>query len=543
MNAAQNNPEPTGHRPAPARTSVSQPHTAPLARGRTLLLVDDHHVLYRSGTERVLRPARRHSREPVVAQTEPWETAIGWTSVYRHPQTGVYQLWYQAYAGERAWDKRMECVVCYAQSDDGIAFVKPNLGLHPFNDETQTNIVLIGNGGYGDRYCNAVLVDKNEPDPARRYKMTYYDWSADGGREYPGLHVAFSPDGIHWTPHPHGPLNRTSYGRRGLPAPYADEEPYTETPAGERRVRKTWSYPLRMSDAADVFWDPARSAFVIYGKMWLDGPDGTAAWKHGMGRVESPDFFNWSRPQLILTPDDQDAPHVEFHTSPIFTYNGCYFCLNQILNRKAGGEIDIELMTSRDGWAWERPFRQPYFLARSELGLSERGLSQPELFDSQAILTNATPVILDDQIRFYYGAYSHSPVGGVRDKPEQRSGVGLATIPRDRFAGVRPVARSEQATLRQPLENVGQVTFHPLDLGGCSQISLNADATGGSIRVELLTEDGYRLRGYAKGDAVPVQGDALRHPVAWHARRLDELPTGRTILRVHLQHATLFAVS
>ena len=41
----------------------------PAASGsRTLLLVDDHHVLYRSGTERVFHPARLNPTNPVVRE-------------------------------------------------------------------------------------------------------------------------------------------------------------------------------------------------------------------------------------------------------------------------------------------------------------------------------------------------------------------------------------------------------------------------------------------------------------------------------------------
>lgn len=53
---------------------------------------------------------------------------------------------------------------------------------------------------------------------------------------------------------------------------------------------------MTMSDAADVIFDPRRERFVIYGKMWIGGPDGGLGWKHGMGRCESQDFLNWSKP-------------------------------------------------------------------------------------------------------------------------------------------------------------------------------------------------------------------------------------------------------
>ncbi len=502
------------------------------ARGRTLLLVDDHDILYRSGTRRVLRHFTRRSEEGLIRQDKPWEVAIGWTSVHRDPVTGRVQLWYQAYAGKAAGDKRLECVVCYAESQDGLTFVKPELEIHPFNGVARTNIVLIGNGGYGDRYCNSVLVDPREKDPARRYKMAYYDWSVDQGREYPGLHVAFSPDGIRWTKHGRAPLYRTSYGARAVPPPFSDEDPVRETPAAGRPPRRTWAYPLMMADAVDVSFDPVRGAFVIYGKMWMDAPDGGAAWKHGMGRTESRDFLTWSPPKFLLSPDDQDGPDVEFHTSPVFFHGARYFCLNQILDRRAGGAIDIELMTSRDGLAWERSFRGDPAIPRGREGF----------FDSRAIFTNATPIVLDDEIRFYYGAYSRSPIGGVGAEPGRRSGVGMASIPRDRFAGIRPVARSDQLTLRKPLENVGQVTLKPLDLAGCSGITINADASGGAIRVELLNEEGYRVRGFSREDAIPVAGDSLRHRVAWRERGIGELTPGRYMLRLHLENATVFAV-
>ena len=68
---------------------------------QTLLFVDDHHVLYRAGTRRVFCPAKRPAHHRVLAPTEPWEVAIGWTSIHRDEETGRYGLWYQAYTGDQ----------------------------------------------------------------------------------------------------------------------------------------------------------------------------------------------------------------------------------------------------------------------------------------------------------------------------------------------------------------------------------------------------------------------------------------------------------
>jgi len=343
----------------------------------------------------------------------------------------------------------------------------------------------------------------------------------DNGKEYPGLHVAFSPDGIHWTkPDLPMPLQRVSYGSHGDAVPFQGE--------GGR----DWAVPLSMSDALDVFYDTKRDVFAIYGKMWLDGPGGAMYWKHAMGRIESKDFLHWSQPELILAPDDLDPPYVEFHTSPVFLHADCYFSLIQILNRaEGGGVLDIELAVSRDGFDWHRPFRKEFFLARTG----------GERFDGGSIFTNATPIILDDEIRFYYGAYSQGATGA--DDRKQVSGVGLATSPRDRFAGLRPVRVSKLPTRSGPVHNMGQVTLRPLDLSGCDAITLNADASSGSIRAEVLDTKGYRIQGYTRDDAVPITGDSLRHSVRWNDHAIADLAKAPHLLRFHLDNAEVFAVS
>ena len=104
-------------------------------------------------------------------------------------------------------------------------------------------------------------------------------------------------------------------------------------------------------------------------------------------------------------------------------------------------------------------------------------------------------------------------------------------MPRDRFAGVRPI------------EKFGQITFKPIDLKNCQAITLNADAAGGTIRAEILNSDGYRVRGYSKDDAVVIEGDSLRHKVAWKSKDISSLPAGNYKIRLHLENAEVFAVT
>ena len=154
-------------------------------------------------------------------------------------------------------------------------------------------------------------------------------------------------------------------------------------------------------------------------------------------------------------------------------------------------------------------------------------------------------MILDDEIRFYYGGYNSGTTGGGRKltDPGQQSGVGLARLPLNRFAGVRPVALSAQSTLKRPLKNIGQITLRPIDLTGIEEITINADASEGSVRVELLSEEGYRIRNHTRDEANPLRGDSLRHRVSWKNRPADELTPGRYLLRLHLDNAEVFALT
>ena len=503
---------------------------------RTILFVDDNDILYRSGTKRILSQPKRHQSNPLIKTDRPWEVAIGWTSIYRDPETGKYQLWYQAFAGDQAEQKTHRCVVCYAISDDGIHFSKPDLDQFAFNDIEHTNIVLVGNGGHSLRYANSVIYDPKETEPQKRYKMAYFDFSKNNGLETPGLCVAFSPDGINWTKHPQAPLLKVSYGDYGTPVPLADHEP-------EATNNRSWDVPLSMSDAVDVLYDPKGDLFVIYGKMWIDAPDGGMYWKHGMGRTTSKNFIDWSKPELLCVPDEFDPPHLEFHTTPVFFYQDVYFCLNQILNRaEGGGVIDIELGISRDGIDWRRPFRESFFIPRPGAETENRtGQVEKDQFDSGSIFTNSTPVFLEDEIRFYYGGYSKGATGA--DDYTHVSGVGMVTLPRDRFAGITPVAVSNQSTLKSPLQNVGQMTLKPISLSNVTQILLNADASAGEIRVELLDLSGRRVQGFTREESYTITGDSLVHQVKWTESRLSDLDSDAYLLRLHLYSATVYALT
>ena len=90
-------------------------------------------------------------------------------------------------------------------------------------------------------------VDPDGEDASKRYKMSYFDWGATDGDEYPCIHVAFSPDGVHWRKHETGPLSKMAYGKGefGVDVPHTDG------------TSEPWLIPLSMSDAVDSMWEKA----------------------------------------------------------------------------------------------------------------------------------------------------------------------------------------------------------------------------------------------------------------------------------------------
>ncbi len=490
-----------------------------LHAAETLLFVDDHDILYRPGTQRVLHQPVRHNKNPLLSGPT-LKHQLAYCSVHHDPQSGRWQMWYQT-SGAGS-------VIGYAESKDGIAWTRPNVGVMSFEGFPEGNIVMTSEGHYNA----AVVVDPPGGDAARRYKLAYWsipwqknpapgvkDKRAPGG----GMFVAFSADGIHWEKQP-GPVLLGTYGAITDP-PLVGEPP-------------KFGVPNSVSDVVDVSYDALRKRYLAVTKAWIDGPDGRTFWKRAIVSSESTDFLSWSTPKLILAPDEHDGVRpaaypgtrqgVQLHGAPAFERHGVYFALLQLADFETHGLQPIELALSRDGDTWQRPFRKTMFFP----------VNEPGHFDTGRIWSNATPVVVGDELRFYFGGAENpwhfgrkENVWGSKKNKLPLTGIGLATLKLDRFAGVKP------------LERIGQLTLHPRSLAGVKRITLNAAAVKAAVRVELLDASGRRIPGFTKADAVPLTGDSLRHEVKWQSADLTKLPARDVTIRVHLDRAEVFALT
>ena len=230
--------------------------------------------------------------------------------------------------------------------------------------------------------------------------------------------------------------------------------------------------------------------------------------------MESTDLVTWTRPEGVLQPDEQDVP--EFYGMPIFQRGNLLFGLLQVYNRPAGS-IENELVFSTDGRKWERVPPREIFLTRGPAGS----------FDAGMTFCSSAPVIVHDEMRFYYGAIrtDHNKISA---DDEDNSSVGLGTLPLDRMFGVT------HASTTHP----GVIMTKPLVFNGKS-LAMNATVEG-QVKVAVLDRDGKVLPGFDLADCGVIKGDELRHAVQWKG---GNVPAGKPVrLKVQMEKGTFWAL-
>ena len=254
-----------------------------------------------------------------------------------------------------------------------------------------------------------------------------------------GIYVAFSPDGRNWTRYStERPQIMGQSQSSGIESPYADQVADGLAPLGNSTA---WPLPFGAGDVVDIYRDPTLEVYVAQGKTNVVGPDGRTGWKRGVVRSESKDFISWTYPELVISADEQDLANatIELHSAPAFYYerSGHHFATLQKWNASNENTIQIELVVSRDGYRWTRPFRDQYWLpCNSESAFDG---SVHEGVRGCCIWSSSTPQLVGQELRLYYGAYSSGLGRSGHGLLPNQTGIGLATIPVDRFAGVRPM--------------------------------------------------------------------------------------------------------
>lgn len=481
-----------------------------------MLFLDDAHIDTLRGVTRRAHAAVRHAGNPVLSPAFPWEAArlqlYGGCIIF-NPERRRYGMYYIAQAGHdysariRVNGRELPAhttLPAYAESEDGVHWERPPLGQRTFQDLEDTNLLDFPRGM---SFEGGPLYDPHDPDPARRFKMFYWDQRAqllpkgtldyqswgydcvvrvldDAGQvlaEEPyndwGIDVAFSPDGLRWTRQP-GPAFRC----------------YSDT-------------------GNSALYDPQLGKYVAFGRFNLtQRPDGSHFMiGRGIARVESDDFLYWSTPELVLCADRHDPPGFQINSMPVCLYEGLYLGLVEDFGKLEGHTPALQLAVSRDGRQWTRVAERAAMVEPAAEGAWDQ--QSPT---GGSIRPAGSVFVHGDETRLYYCA-AH---------PGETLRVGLAAWRRDGFVSLSADAAG------------GEVWTRPFLVEG-PELHLNV-AIRGCLRVEVYDRQGLPLPDGPV--SAELHGDGTDLTVPWVSGHLAAWRGQPVTLRVALWDADWYGV-
>jgi hypothetical protein len=481
----------------------------------TLFAFDDVSIPFTQNLKLLMRSPERHPANPVVKRSDDgsvdsWAVQF-YGSVIR--DSGKFRMWYVAVSkAERqnqALPRSVPWRVAYAESDDGIKWTKPALGLVESGGNSNNNLVKL------DPHIGVlnlkVLHEPEDPNPDQRYRMGAHVWFPKNDRRLGTLATFVSADGLTWK------LNTSA-------RPINAEMPETDTVIP----------PLHFEPVGGLYkWD---------GLYHLSGQNAIVAARPYHGRVSrtfvSADFVNWTQSNAIQFV--RDAQHHLLGPGKSLigeqTHEGIsVWNRHNVLVGISGMwhgtpewkdlTIDLGFVVSNDGIKFREPASDHIFLKRGDDGAWDQGgLLQGQGFEN-----------VGDQTLIYYGAWD--PRAWQGSPP--RGGVGIATLPRDRFAdlivdkttegsGDYQMPATESSFITRSINTVSDIP------GRFFLFFLNADGLGGqaSLRIELLNHKMEPLPGYSGDDAAIIRQNGFQTPIEWIGQKQPNALPDRVRLRV-----------
>jgi len=270
-----------------------------------------------------------------------------------------------------------------------------------------------------------------------------------------------------------------------------------------------WSSGLDFSAIAAVgdthnnsIWVPSIGRYVGITRLW----DRTTK-QRVVGRTESTDFSSWTEAVEVMRADPRH-PEDQTYSMPIFECEGSYLGLVTIFNTTTDTSR-CELAWSADTVHWER----------IDPGTPLIPLGPEGSYDSGCIYAAATPVVHDKEVWLYYGG-SNGPHTGWRD-----GFFCLARLPRGRFAGFEPTRRAGSGT----------IVTKPVKVTS-AQLRVNADASGGELRVGVLGSDSFSVERSNR-----IKADTLDGACGWRNGDLRPLVGKEVQLLFDLRSARVFS--
>lgn len=496
-----------------------------LTRDPSMMLIQDEVqtflddvMLYRIGavSRRWYQPCYEPDG-PVIRKDKPWEHVTYFTysnyCVLRDPQDGRFKCWYEDLVLDRE-HRKMSAVPhssrqLYAESEDGILWHKPGLGIVP-EDGHNTNIVLGGGAaGRGDVHSMSVIIDPHPPSKDQRFRSVFTVREPGDIGQKKRIHCAHSEDGIHWQCYEDPPR----FGRSGA----------------------------RLDDVSVLFYDEDSREFVQNTRHFLKGPGGAGAPLGGVHHFASDsrrrvwqsrshDFIHWSEPVLAAAVGEEDGLDEEYYGMAQFRCGTVHLATVGVF-RRVENEREVQLLMSRDGLRWKttakrRPFLEP------------RG---PGNYDAYMTSLVSPPIEVGDELWFYNGgsACHHDWwLWGLRDgieHPEVHDptlvelSLGLVRLRRDGFASLYANPYQEGTIETQSVMSEG------------TSLKINARCgSRGYVRAEVEDQFQNTVEPCSGENSDPFTGDSTSHTMTWKGNQAIPHKPWRKLV-FHLRDAEIFS--
>ena len=462
---------------------------------RLELMVDDYLVdEFRGGAK--LQLHHPTPREVVIVHDAPWEgTGCGYNTIFK--DGNIYRMYYKAWhlaPQQGKLDMPHDTFGAYAESVDGIHWIKPNLGLFEFNGSKQNNIVWVGKGGHDF----TPFKDPN-PDrlPGEEYKAIAY------GPDPTGAYAFKSSDGIHWS--------------------FLQEAPVLTGAAFDTQNL--------------AFWDSVRGEYRAYVRDFADGV-------RGIRTATSKDFREWTGLVWLEYPGSPTealytnqikpyyrAPHIFVGFPTRYVERGWspsmealpeleHRRLRSSSSQRYGTAItDALLMTSRDGHSfkrWGEAFLRP-------------GLRYTDNW------------AYGDNYIAWHVVETRSDVPGA---PNELSLYATESYWRGTSCQLRrfTIRIDGFVSLNAPLSG-GEIVTKPIVFDGTELVLNFSTSAAGNIRIEIQDPGGQPVEGFSIEEAPEIFGDTLERVAPWKdGRDLAGLSGKPVRLRFVLSDADLYSL-
>ncbi|MDP1592571.1 MAG: hypothetical protein Q8M07_32710 [Prosthecobacter sp.] len=499
-----------------ALLAVSSLSADPIAIGsRRELFVDDFLIEKLSGKaeQRLHHP---QPQEIAITHDLPWEgSGSGYHSIFKDGDK--YRMYYKSWQLTVTPDGKVNTgehplFCCYAESDDGIHWRKPELGLHEFNGSKANNIV-IPHANMGDLKPDgghpAVFKDDNPAaTPDAKYKAIVRSRGAKG------LLALKSADGLRWSP-------------------MADAPVITEGAFDSQNL---------------AFWDAQAGLYRAYWRYFTEGTTDEKNWKPSGDRAirtaTSKDFIHWENHHDLSY---VDSPSEQLYTNQVKPYHRAPHLLLGFPTRyiERGWSESMRALPEREHREWRSKASDRYGMVVTEglLMASRDGVTFKRW--NEAFL----PPGIERPGTWNYG---HQYIAW--HAVETKSAIEGAPNELSLYAGENYWTGTSSELRRYTLRLDGFVSIHapmkggelitkPITFTGKALTMNFASSAAGGVKVEIQDANGKAMPGFALNDSEEHFGDSLERTVVWKTSSDVSSLAGKSVrLRFGLKDADLYSI-